>query len=104
MKLEKKDVDFFLTYWLKNDAMLLAALEPAEIKLLIDRLVNELSYDELAKRQDTSPALIEHLFESILGKIERAISISVARHLWLTDRKLRTKPDDSFPISGVHSN
>lgn len=98
MKLEKRDVDFFLIYWLRNDKELWAELHQLEIKLLAERLVSELSYEELAEQNNTSPEMIQRIFEAILIKIERNISKGIAKHLRVIDLKLRERPDKPFTV------
>lgn len=104
MKLEKRDVDFFLIYWLRNDPELWGELHQLEIKLLADRLVSEISYEELAKQNNTSPEMIQRIFEAILSKIERTISKGIAKHLRVIDLKLRQRPDQPFSVMEFYLN
>jgi transcriptional regulator GlxA family with amidase domain len=75
-----------------------------EIKLLADRLVSEVSYEELAKRHNTTPEMIGRIFEATLNKIERTISKGIARHLRVIDIKLRQRPDKPFSVIEFHLN
>jgi hypothetical protein len=104
MKLEKRDVDFFLLYWIRNDKELWGELRQIEILLLVERIVNEKPYQQIATEHKTTPDKIQKVFEAILLKIERCISKSIARQLRVIDLKLKARPDNPFPVFEIHLN
>ena len=104
MKLEKRDVDFFLLYWIRNDKELWAELRQIEILLLVERVVNEKTFQQIATEHKTTAQNIEKVFEVILQKIERCISKSIARQLKVIDLKLKARPDQPFPVFEIYMN
>lgn len=104
MQLEKRDINIFLTLWIKNDPDLWGELRDIQLKILLDRIVKEKSYAELAKENGTDESVMQQLFEGILSKIERFISPDVARHLRLINAKLDARPDKPFSVIEIHKN
>lgn len=104
MKLEKRDIDIFLTLWIKNDPELWGELRDIQIKILVDRIIKEMSYKELALEYKTSPQKVKEIFEAILLRIERNISSEVARHLRIINQKISTRPDKPFGVIEVYLN
>jgi hypothetical protein len=104
MKLEKRDIDIFLTLWIKNDRELWGELRDIQIKLLVDRIIKEKSYKDLALEYKTSPQKIKEIFEAILHKIDSDISSEVAKHLRIINSKVSARPDRPFSTVEVFLN
>ncbi|MBI1836449.1 MAG: hypothetical protein HYR91_04200 [Flavobacteriia bacterium] len=104
MKLNKNDINVFLTLWIKNDPELWAELRHIEIKILIDRIINEYSFIELAGKYDTTEKNTRIIFRRILDKIDRFISKEVAMHLKMISSKLEYKPQKPFEVFEICLN
>lgn len=104
MQLEKRDIDIFLVLWIKNDPDLWGELKDIQIKLLLDRIVKEKSYAELAKENGTDEFVMKKIFEAILAKIDKLISADVARHLRVINSKLDARPDKPFDVMEIYLN
>ena len=104
MQLEKRDIDIFLVLWIKNDPDLWGELRDIQIKLLLDRIVKEKSYAELAKENGTDEFVMKQIFEAILTKIDKLISADVARHLRVINLKLDARPDKPFDVMEIYLN
>jgi uncharacterized protein (UPF0254 family) len=78
MQLEKRDINIFLVLWIKNDKELWSELRQLEIKILVDRIVKEKSYHELAIDYGTNNMVVKGVLNMIYKKIERFISSDVA--------------------------
>lgn len=104
MKLEKRDIDIFLTLWIKNDQELWGELRDIQIKLIVDRIIKEKSYQDLAVEYKTTARKIKEIFEAILYKIDRNISSEVAKHLRIINTKLNARPEKPFSTFEVFLN
>ena len=104
MQLEKKDINIFLMLWIKNDPDLWGELRDIQIKLLLDRIVKEKSYADLAKENGTDEFVMKQIFEAILTKIDKLISPDVARHLRVINSKLDARPDKPFDVMEIYLN
>jgi hypothetical protein len=104
MQLEKKDINIFLMLWIKNDPELWGELRDIEIKILLDRIVKEKSYADLAKENGTDEFVMKKIFEAILTKIDKHISADVARHLRNINTILDARPDKPFAVIEVYLN
>ena len=104
MQLEKKDINIFLMLWIKNDPELWGELRDIEIKILLDRIVKEKSYADLAKENGTDEFVMKKIFEAILTKIDKLISPDVARHLRTINTILNARPDKPFAVIEVYLN
>lgn len=104
MRLEKRDIDIFLLLWIKNDRELWGELREIQIKLIVDRIIREKSYKELAREYKTSPSKIRKIFEAILLRIERNMSAEVAKHLRTINVKLSARPDKPFTVIEFYLN
>ena len=96
MKLEKKDINVFLMLWIKNDPDLWSELRDIQIKLLLERIVKEMSFREMAEKHQTTEAKIKAIFEAILIKIDRCISHEVATHLQIINLAIENRPEKPF--------
>jgi hypothetical protein len=104
MQLEKKDINIFLMLWIKNDPELWGELRDIEIKILLDRIVKEKSYADLAKENGTDEVVMKKIFEAILTKIDKLLSADIARHLRTINAKLDARPDKPFDVIEVYLN
>lgn len=104
MKLEKRDIDIFLMLWIKKDQDLWGELRQIQIRLLLDRIIKEMSFHEMAKTHGTTEAKIREIFEAILNKIGRCISSEIAKHLRIINAKLEERPDQPFEVVEIHLN
>lgn len=104
MQLEKRDINIFLMLWIKNDPDLWGELRDIQIKILLDRIVKEKSYAELAKENGTDEAVMKQIFDGILVRIEKFISADVARHLRVINSKLDARPDKPFDVMEIYLN
>ncbi len=104
MQLEKRDINIFLMLWIKNDPDLWGELRDIQIKILLDRIVNEKSYTELAQEHGTDEQVMKQIFHAIVFRIEKYISAEVARHLKTINAKLDARPDKPFDVVEVFLN
>jgi len=104
MKLEKRDIDIFLTLWIKNDRELWSELRDIQIKLIVDRIIKEKTYQDLAVEYKTTARKIKEIIEAILIKIDRNISSEIAKHLRIINAKLNARPDRPFETVDVFLN
>ena len=104
MKLEKRDIDIFLTLWIKNDRELWGELRDIEIKLIVDRIIKEMSFKEMAAEYKTTPQKVKEIFAAILHKIDRTVSSEVAKHLRIINNKLNARPEKPFTVIEVFLN
>jgi hypothetical protein len=72
MKLDKNRLNVILSKWIKWDGELWAELREIQIKLLFDRIVQEMNYAELCKLYKTSPDKIQESLHVIFAKIEKS--------------------------------
>ncbi len=104
MKLEKSDIDIFLMLWIKKDQDLWGELRQIQIRLLLDRIIKEMSFKEMAQLHGTTESKIRQIFEAILAKIGRCISSEIAKHLRIINDKLEERPEKPFEVVTVHLN
>ena len=104
MQLEKRDINIFLMLWIKNDPDLWGELRDIQIKILLDRIVKEKSYAELAKENGPDEVVMKQIFDGILVRIEKFISADVARHLRVINSKLDARPDKPFDVMEIYLN
>ena len=81
MRLDKKDINVFLALWIKSDPELWGELRDIQIKLLVQRIVKEMSFAEMAKEHQVPEPKLRQIFKAILKKIEMNMSKEVAFHL-----------------------
>lgn len=104
MKLEKRDIDIFLMLWIKKDQDLWGELRQIQIRLILDRIIKEMSFKEMAIAHGTTETKIREIFEAILQKIGRCISSEVAKHLRILSDKIEERPDKPFELLEVYLN
>lgn len=104
MKIEKRDVNIFLTLWIKHDPELWSELRDIQIRLLVDRIIKEMSFKEMADLHGIAEGRMRQLFEAILVKIDRCVSSEVAKHLRIISNKLSERPERPFETFEVHLN
>lgn len=81
MKIDKKDINIFLALWIKSDPELWGELRDIQVKLLLQRIVKEKSFAELAKEHNVCEAKLRQIFDAILKRVEIGLSKEVADHL-----------------------
>lgn len=104
MKIEKRDINVFLALWIKNDPELWSELRDIQIRLLVDRIVKEMTYAEMAKVHKVPKETIQKIFEAILTKIDYCISTEIAKHLRIINQKLDERPDKPFEVIEIYLN
>ena len=91
MKIDKKDINVFLALWIKSDPELWGELRDIQIKLLLQRIVKEKSFAELAKEHQVAEKQLRKIFKAILKRIELSLGGEVARHLSKINNMLERK-------------
>ena len=102
MKIEKNNV--ILMLWIKNDPDLWSELRDIQIKLLLDRIVREKSFAQMAIEYETDLEKIKLIFEAILCKIDRCICAEVATHLRTINAMIEQRPERPFQVFEVCLN
>ena len=72
MKLKKKQIDIFLVSWMKWDAELWGQLRDIQLKFLLERIVYEMSFKEMATKHGISVQKMREMFSVVLFKIGRS--------------------------------
>lgn len=104
MNVEKKDVDIFLILWIRNHPEFWSELKDIQISILVNRIVKEKSFKQLAYDYKVTEERMKLLFDGILQKIETYISPDVAKYLRVINRKLNARPDKPFEVIEIHMN
>jgi hypothetical protein len=104
MKIEKRDINVFLALWIKHDPELWSELRDIQIRLLVDRIIKEMTFREMAEVHKAQESVVRQIFEAILFKIERCISPEIAKHLRIINGKLNERPDKPFSSVDVFLN
>jgi abortive infection bacteriophage resistance protein len=91
MKIEKKDINVFLALWIKSDPELWGELRDIQIKLLLQRIVKEMSFAEMAKEHKVDEKQLRLIFNAILKRIEIGLGKEVATHLTRLNNMLERK-------------
>ena len=102
MKIEKNNT--ILMLWIKHDPDLWSELRPIQIRLLLDRIVKEKSYAEMALEHGTTQGKMRLIFGAILMRIERFISSAVAAHFRTIDALLEQRPERPFSVCEIYLN
>lgn len=104
MKIEKNNINVFLMLWIKNDPELWSELRDIQIRLLLDRIVKEMSFKAMAEIHGTSEEKIKKIFYAIILKIDRCISHEVAEHLQVINLMIDQKPEKPFSVFEFYLN
>lgn len=104
MKIEKRDINVFLTLWIKNDPELWSELRDIQILILVDRIVREMTFSEIAQKHKVPLETMEKIFEAILVKIDYCICSEVAKYLRIIDQKLKERGDKPFEVFEIYLN
>lgn len=91
MKIDKKDINVFLALWIKSDPELWGELRDIQIKLLLQRIVKEKSFSEMAQEHKVSETQLRQIFEAILKRVELGLNKEVADHLRKINQLLENK-------------
>ncbi len=81
MQINKKDINIFLALWIKNDPELWGELRDIQIKLLLQRIVKEWTFSQMAQHYQVPEQQIRKIFEAVLFKIERVMNKDIALQL-----------------------
>lgn len=92
MRIDKEDINVFLALWIKSDPELWGELRDIQIKILLQRIVKEKSFAELAEEYKVNEAKLREIFQAIIKRIEWALGYEVAFHLEKINRLLDQKP------------
>lgn len=90
--------------WIKHDPDLWSELRDIQIRLLLDRIVKEMSFAQMAETHKTTEEKIKLIFEAILVKIDRCICPEVASHLRYINTMLEERPDRPFSVMEIYLN
>ncbi len=88
MRIDKSDINVFLALWIKSDPELWGELRDIQIKILLQRIVKEKSFAELAEEYQVDEAKLREIFQAIIKRIELALGYEVAYHLEKMNRLL----------------
>ena len=102
MKIEQNNT--ILMLWIKHDPTLWSELRPIQIRLLLDRIVKEQSFEEMALIHKTTPEKIRLIFDAILVRIDRYISSAVAAHFRTINALLEQRPERPFSVCEIYLN
>jgi phage-related protein len=91
MRLDKKDINVFLALWIKSDPELWGELRDIQIKLLLQRIVKEWTFKQMAEHYKVDEKKMRLIFEAILDKIYLALGKEVAMQLHQINKKLDSK-------------
>ncbi|MBL1281241.1 MAG: hypothetical protein COA33_013265 [Fluviicola sp.] len=91
MRIEKKDINVFLALWIKSDPELWGELRDIQIKLLLQRIVKEMSFAQMAAEHKVEERQIRLIFQAILKRIELGLGKEVAMYLAKLNNMLEHK-------------
>jgi hypothetical protein len=81
MKRNLDNPQHFLKLWIKYDAELWIELRDIQKRLLLERIVNQLTFSQMAVIHKVDEQKIALLFYAVVVKIEHYISKEVADHI-----------------------
>jgi hypothetical protein len=96
MRIDKKDINVFLALWIKSDPELWGELRDIQIKLLLQRIVKEMSFAEMAKEHKVQERQLRLIFKAIIKRIERNMSVEVAFHFKKNCMRIETDFNQVF--------
>ncbi|CAG5082792.1 MAG: hypothetical protein H6600_03865 [Flavobacteriales bacterium] len=91
MRIDKSDINVFLALWIKSDPELWGELRDIQIKLLLQRIVKEKTFAELAQEYQVCETKLRQIFNAILKRIELSLGRDVAVHLAKINRLIERK-------------
>ena len=91
MKIDKKDINVFLALWIKSDPELWGELRDIQIKLLLQRIVKEMSFAQMAAEHQVDEKKLRLIFQAILKRIELGLGKEVASYLVKLNNMLERK-------------
>jgi len=92
MRIDKSDINVFLSLWIKSDPELWGELRDIQIKILLQRIVKEKSFAELAEEYNVEESKLREIFQVIVKRIELSLGHEVAYHLEKMNRLLDRRP------------
>ena len=87
MKIDKQEINEVIINWLRWDADLRGELRKIQIKLLHERIIKEMPFQQLAEKYKATIKQVRKIFAAILFKIERSHGKPIANLL----RKINTE-------------
>ncbi len=107
MRIDKSDINVFLALWIKTDPELWAELRDIQIKLLVDRIVKEKSYQAMSQEHGVDRRQIRKIVWAIYEKIEYSISREISFHLKRLDTLIENKgrgPQITLDLDTINLN
>ncbi|MBD3637190.1 MAG: hypothetical protein HUJ25_07565 [Crocinitomicaceae bacterium] len=105
--MSEKQISVLILHWIKANGELHYILRDIQIKLLFDRLVLRMTFDELAKTFRSTPGKIRQIFEALLIRIEKYMSCELAKLLRNYSNHLDNMPNvqpHDFEFSRIFLN
>ena len=87
MQLGKNKINILLMNWVRWDTVLQKALRGIQIKILIERIIEEKSFKTLGETYKASPQKVRCIFLAMILKIEKTHGLAMASLL----REINTK-------------
>ena len=108
MQIDTQELRELIFYWIKSDEKLRTELRDIQVKILIERSVKGLSFEQMASIYKSRSKEVRVIFEAILMKIEKRISKQIANLLRQLNGKLdldqTNKQDGHFTFSRIFLN
>lgn len=96
MKIEKKDINVFLALWIKSDPELWRELRDIQIKLLLQRIVKEMSFTQMAEYHKVDEKKLRQIFQAILKRIELGLGKEIASYLFKLNNLIELNRTEQF--------
>ena len=108
MEIEGKQVRELIFHWIKSDQRLQTTLRGIQIKMLIERIVQQMSYHQMGQIYKAHPVKVRQIFEALLMRIEKKISKPIADLFRSMDKSStpdkRQKGQHYFEFSRIYLN
>ena len=78
MEIEGNQIRELIFHWIKGDQKLNKSLRDIQIKILIERIVKQMSFEQMAKIYKSHPNEVRQIFQAILMRIEKSVSKPIA--------------------------
>lgn len=108
MELDKKQVRELILRWIKSDQKLQTTLRDIQIKILIERIVQGMSFVQIAEIYKAHPTKVRQIFEAILIRIEKRVSKAIADVLRKLNQSIESerkpKRQHHFEFSRIYLN
>lgn len=104
MKSFEKNGRHFLVLWIQNDPELWCELRDIQKHILIERIVKEKTFKEIAKEMNVLEPRLIMLFDSIVCRIERVMSKDLAKYIRHLNFELVKRGEKPFGIDYICLN